>query len=243
LRVTGCKSFDFGSQIWDFGFLEGWILILIRWLMSCSGNILHIISKQKGPIMQKSIIFFLMIILLAPAAAFGDECVEGDCVNGKGTMNYSTGHKFTGEFKDGVRHGEGVLLLPGGRKMVGVWVDNSIREGTFTASDGTIYEGQWEFRERNGRGTLTFPDGRKYIGDFKSDRRHGQGTMIWPDGRKYVGEFNRGARTGQGTMIYADGHKYTGEFKDGEKHGHGTLVSADGTKMVGAFQNGEFVKK
>ena len=193
--------------------------------------------------MKKSLLFILMIILIGPAVSFGDECVEGDCVNGKGTLVFSTGHKYTGGFKDGVRHGEGVLLMPGGRKIVGIWVDNAIREGTYTQPDGTIYEGQWEFRERNGQGILTFPDGRKYVGEFKSGPRHGKGTMTWPDGRKYVGEFSHGARTGQGTMIYPDGHEYTGEFKDGEKHGHGTLVSTDGTKMVGEFQNGEFVKK
>ena len=166
--------------------------------------------------MKKTLIFILVIVLFMPVAAFGDECVEGDCANGKGTMAYSTGHKYTGEFKDGVRHGEGIMLMPGGRKMVGVWVDNQIREGTFTAPDGTIYEGQWEFRERNGRGTLTFPDGRKYVGEFKSGRRHGQGTMTWPDGRTYVGEFKQGERTGQGTMTYPDGKMVEGQFKNGE---------------------------
>ena len=166
--------------------------------------------------MQKTLIFILMIILLGPAASFGDECVEGDCVNGKGTMNFSTGHKYTGGFKDGVRHGEGVMLMPGGRKIVGVWAENEIRTGTFTAPDGTIYEGQWEFRERNGQGTLTFPDGRKYVGEFKSGQRHGRGTMTWLDGRVYVGDFEHGARTGQGTMTYPDGRTEKGEFKDGE---------------------------
>ena len=193
--------------------------------------------------MQKAILFILLLLFLVPGVAFSDECVEGDCVNGNGTMVYSTGHKYTGHFKDGVRHGEGVMLLPGGRKIVGVWVENEIREGTFSAPDGSIYEGQWQFRERNGQGTLTFPDGRKYIGEFKSDQRHGQGTMTWPDGRVYAGDFEHGARTGQGTMTYPDGKKYSGEFKDGEKHGHGTLIDADGKTVEGQFKNGEFVKK
>jgi hypothetical protein len=166
--------------------------------------------------MKITLIFFLLLILLAPTIAFADECVEGDCVNGQGTMHYSTGHKFTGEFKDGVRHGKGVMLMPGGRKIVGVWVANEIREGTYTAPDGTIYEGQWEFRERNGRGTLTFPDGRKYVGEFKSGQRHGRGTMTWPDGRKYVGDFQEGTRTGHGIMTDSDGKTVEGEFKDGE---------------------------
>ena len=166
--------------------------------------------------MKITLAFILMIILLVPAIAVGDECVEGDCVNGRGTMVFSTGHKYTGGFKDGVRHGNGVLLMPGDRKIVGVWVDNEIREGTFTDSDGTIYEGQWEFRERNGQGTLTFPDGRKYVGEFKSGQRHGKGTMTWPDGRVYVGDFKHGVRTGHGTMTYPDGRTVEGEFKDGE---------------------------
>jgi hypothetical protein len=170
----------------------------------------------KGWIMKKTLMCILAIILCVPAVSFGDECVEGDCVNGKGTLIFSTGHKYTGEFKDGVRHGKGVMLLPGGRKIVGTWSENEIREGTYTEPDGTVYEGQWEFRERNGRGTLTFPDGRKYVGDFKSGQRHGQGTMTWPDGRVYVGDFEHGARTGQGTMTYPDGRTERGEFEDGE---------------------------
>ena len=166
--------------------------------------------------MKIALTFILLIILLVPAVSFGNECVEGDCVNGKGTMVLATGHKYTGEFKDGIRHGEGVLLMPGNRKIVGVWVNNEIRQGTFTGADGTIYEGQWEFRERNGQGTLTFPDGRKYVGEFKSGQRHGKGTMTWPDGRTYVGDYNHGARTGHGIMTYPDGKVVEGEFKDGE---------------------------
>ena len=193
--------------------------------------------------MKKSFLLILLIICLGSLDSFGDDCIEGDCVNGKGTMVYATGHQFTGGFKDGERHGDGVLLMPGGRKIVGVWENNEIREGTYTQPDGTTYEGQWMFRERNGQGTLTFPDGRKYIGEFKSGLRHGQGTMIYPDGRKYVGEFIYGERAGSGTMTYADGHKYTGEFKAGEINGHGTMIYPDGKKLEGEFKNGEFVDK
>ncbi len=193
--------------------------------------------------MKKTFILILIITSLVPAVSFADKCVEGDCVNGKGTMVTATGHKYTGMFKDGLRHGEGIMLMPGKRKIVGVWVANEPREGTFTAPDGTVYEGQWEFRERNGQGTLIFPDGKKYVGAFKSGQRHGKGTMTWLDGRTYVGDFKHGARTGNGTMTYPDGKKYTGEFKDGERHGQGTLVYADGKTVEGEFKDGDFVGK
>ena len=199
---------------------------------------------MKGGVkMKRAFLVILLIICFAPPDSFGDDCIKGDCVNGQGTMVYSTGHKFSGEFKDGVRHGDGVLLMPGDRKIVGTWQNNEIVEGTFTQSDGTEYVGQWKFRERNGQGTLTFADGRKYTGEFKSGQRHGKGTMIYPDGRKYVGNFNYGEKSGFGTMTYPDGRKYTGEFKAGQKEGQGTMIYSDGKKIEGEFKNGEFVGK
>jgi len=191
--------------------------------------------------MRKIYIVTLLASLLLPFTAVADECTEGDCINGNGTMVFATGHKYSGGFKDGLKHGKGILLMPGDRKIVGVWESNEIKSGTYTESDGTRYEGQWMFRERNGWGTLTFPDGRKYVGEFKSGQRHGQGSMTYSDGRRYVGEFQIGERNGNGTMTYPDGRIYTGEFKDGEKNGQGTLVYPDGKKLEGTFKNGEFV--
>ena len=166
--------------------------------------------------MKAWLTILLFVGLLSASGALADECIEGDCVNGTGTMVYSTGHKFTGGFKEGMRHGKGVMLMPGKRKIVGVWQDNEITEGTITYSDGRTYTGHWKFRERTGQGTLTWSDGRKYTGEFKNDQRHGKGTLIYPDGRKYVGDFKFGERTGQGTLYMPDGTKLVGEFKDGE---------------------------
>lgn len=184
---------------------------------------------------------FILAVALLPLAAFADECTQGDCKNGKGTFVFSTGHTYSGMFKDGLRHGDGVLLMPGGRKIVGTWQNNEIVKGTYTEPNGTVYQGHWKYRERNGRGSLTYPDGRKYTGEFKSNQRHGHGTMIYPDGRKYIGSFLFGERTGQGTLTYPDGGRYTGEFKDGERTGKGAMVYPDGKRLEGMFKNGEFV--
>jgi hypothetical protein len=162
------------------------------------------------------IIIPLVFLFFLPPT-YADECYVGNCTNGHGTMLYSTGHQYVGEFKDGQRNGRGILVLPGGRKLEGVWENNHIIEGIYTKPDGTKYVGYWKNDERNGQGELTFPDGRKYIGEFKNGYRHGKGTMTYPDGRKYIGDFSFGERTGDGTMIYPDGRIYRGKFKDGER--------------------------
>jgi len=189
--------------------------------------------------------FFLFILplVLIPTNALCDQCVSGDCVNGSGTMKYSTGHTYTGEFKNGLRHGKAVMHMPGGRILEGTWQNNEIIEGTLTFHDGTRYEGQWKFREREGRGVLTFSDGRTYIGDFRSGQRHGQGTMVFPDGRKYVGDFNRGERTGRGTLTFPDGSVYEGEFQAGNRTGAGMMRFPDGRTQTGLFENGVFLGK
>lgn len=191
--------------------------------------------------MKTPVSILALILMMAGGLSAADQCIEGNCENGQGTILYATGHKFSGTFKDGDRHGEGVLILPGGRKLVGVWEFNEIRRGTYTFADGTVYEGQWQFRERSGKGTLTYADGRRYEGDFSNGQRHGTGMMTWPDGRRYSGDFQHGERTGKGTMTYPDGRRYVGEFRDGERTGWGKLIYPNGRVEEGNFENGTYL--
>ena len=90
------------------------------------------------------ILFFSFLI---PSLTFGVEkkCIEGDCKNGQGTLTYSDGLKYVGEFKDGVYHGQ----------------------GTLTHSDGSKYVGEFKKGFRHGQGTFTTPDGSKNYIEYK----------------------------------------------------------------------------
>ena len=193
----------------------------------------------KRQIMTFSLTFLWLLLL--PVRAIADQCVEGDCVNSKGIMIYSTGHKYIGEFKNGKRDGQGFLTMPGGRTFEGQFRQNAPIKGTYTCPNGQVYTGTWEFFERNGQGTLKYPDGRFYEGAFKSGLRTGKGVMIYPDGHCYVGDFLRGKRTGKGIMTYPDGRVYTGDFKDGERSGRGVMIPPNGERLEGQFVNGEYV--
>ena len=69
----------------------------------------------------------LLLLLYVPLLGIGQQnCVSGDCENGKwsdntqGTLIFGNGDKYVGEFKDKKKHG---------------------KKGTLTFSNGNKYEG------------------------------------------------------------------------------------------------------
>lgn len=81
---------------------------------------------------------------------------------------FSNGDKYVGEYKEGIKHGQ----------------------GTYTFSDGKEYVGEYQDGKAHGQAVFTFPDGGKYEGEYKDGEPHGQGTFTYPNGIKYVGEYN-----------------------------------------------------
>jgi len=193
--------------------------------------------KNRG---MASTIIVAALLMLLPLVAHADQCTEGDCVNGKGTMVYSTGHKYTGEFKNGLRDGEGLhdhARRPDAERPVSIQTRSSkgptpTRMEKFTPASGS-------FASATAGGTLKYADGRVYDGEFKSGLRHGKGVMTWPSGRRYEGDFVKGNRTGKGTLTYPDGRVYTGDFVDGEQTGRGVMTLPGGKRLEGRFTKGE----
>ena len=75
-------------------------------------------------------------------------CVEGDCQNGFGTFTWSTGARYTGNFKKGRQQGHGKLTLP----------------------NGASYVGQWKTGMRWGKGTALYSSGKKLTGDWVKNK-------------------------------------------------------------------------
>ena len=111
--------------------------------------------------------------------------------------------------------------------------------GTYTATDGAVYVGEFRSGKYNGRGSATWPNGDRYVGEFLNDQFHGQGVYTGEKSFVYVGEFREGKFNGIGTYTSSSGMKYVGEWRDDEKHGQGTYTWPSGRVYIGQFREDE----
>ena len=98
-----------------------------------------------------------------------------DKFNGFGKEGLPNGNIYEGYFKDGQRHGEGLMEY--------VKVPGSVADGK--------YQGDWVEGKYNGRGKEKYKNGNVYEGQFKNDKRHGKGRMEYAlrAGAKFEGYY------------------------------------------------------
>lgn len=188
---------------------------------------------------------------------------EGDILNGlrhgEGTYVAPDGvSKYTGQWKDGCRHGVGRLSfdLQGESYYHGQWEEGCKHGfGRQVWPSRNVYEGEWRLGRMWGTGTMTWKDGvmmEQYTGDWEDNQPTGEGTHTWhavepkvdsleremPSQQMnncYKGQWKGGVRHGQGTFFYASGAKYSGSWEDGLKEGLGRYVNEDGQVHTGTF--------
>ena len=142
--------------------------------------------------------------------------------HGKGSIVYSNGEKYAGDWEHGQRHGTGV----------------------YTYADGGSYDGQWDRDKISGEGRARYADGNVYEGSWVNGKIHGTGKLETSK-FSYDGEWRDGKKHGEGSCRYHDnGDDYEGSWAEDKWHGHGvwTLRGEDGSvheKFVGDMLNGQ----
>ncbi|MFM1897347.1 MAG: hypothetical protein RLZZ385_2421 [Pseudomonadota bacterium] len=172
------------------------------------------------------------------------ECVYGDCENGRGTLELQVEWGkaiYRGNFRDGQFDGSGRLEVP----------------LSFTSK--AIYNGNWTAGKRNGRGTYwNGDDHHLYIGEWRDDKRHGRGSYFfnltdWRENQytefwlsqnteNYTGEFVNDLYQGKGVYRWKDGSRFEGGFWANEKHGFGTYYYSTGTARQQLWDYGDFIR-
>ena len=88
---------------------------------------------------------------------------------------YQSGAIYTGSWRGGFRHGEGVMEYPCGSRYSGKWSwGYPFGVGTFHHADGEEYVGEWKNPNTMGRGSFML-SGKKALDRWKNGLRDGYG--------------------------------------------------------------------
>lgn len=146
-------------------------------------------------------IILLVAVFMASGSLYSDEnaktaanpCYKGNCVNGKGEMNFPTGDVYKGTFRKGIMHGKGEMTWKNGDRYKGSWKDGKMDgRGEMKWANGDRYNGMWKDNQMNGTGEMTWKNGMKYTGQWKNGKQHGNGMLISTDRKVTRGKWDNG---------------------------------------------------
>jgi hypothetical protein len=168
---------------------------------------------------------------------------------GQGTLRFSEGTVYEGQWKAGKQDGVGTLRRASGEVYEGEYrLGQRTGKGKLRYADGASYEGEWKANAMEGFGTYTFTDGSTYEVSGASPSHPAPvplaptwllpGSHLAPaclcsppracdvNGRSLAsccaqGEWKGGERTGKGTMRWSDGEIEVGRYVSGEQVGEG----------------------
>ena len=141
--------------------------------------------------------------------------------DGFGTLSsLDNKYLYTGEWKDGLKHGKGQLI-----------------------TEKIKYSGKFENDIFSGnKGVLCDEKGNIYEGDFVNGKFEGYGHYKMSNGDNYIGQFKNGYFEGKGQLTDKKGNVFNGNFVRGQKDGFGLIVKSNGETIEGKYKNGIFFK-
>ncbi|KAF7087177.1 hypothetical protein CFC21_090384 [Triticum aestivum] len=163
----------------------------------------------------------------------------GSTPEGSGRYTWSDGTIYDGEWRTGMRHGQGKTLWPSGASYEGEYAGGYIYgEGTYTGQDNIVYKGRWKLNRKHGLGCQTYPNGDMFQGSWIQGEIQGHGKYTWGNGNTYTGNMKNGKMSGKGTFTWKNGDSYEGNWLDGMMHGYGIYTWSDCGYYVGTWTRG-----
>ena len=163
--------------------------------------------------------------------------------HGKGTLKYSNGSTYTGEFFEGSKNGNGHYISSEGYEYVGDWLSGKqTGKAQVNYKNGDLYTGNVKNGLRHGQGELfQVSSSRNYKGQWNADTLHGEMEITDPNWT-FHGSIQVSTGTGSGTFNYKDGSKYSGDIVAFKREGEGTLTFKSGEIISGLWTSNVNVK-
>jgi len=176
-----------------------------------------------------------------------------------GPIQYADLSTYTGQYKEGKRHGRGRLVFKDGSLYEGLFVDDKFSiwgfhihpggdfysgeykdglpngTGHFDNGDNVIYDGSWKDGKQNGHGVEVQVGKATYVGQFKNSMKEGYGKFDWIDKTYYHGQFANNDLHGVGRYHWNDGRDYHGQWRRNKMNGIGKYKWSDQKYYIGFY--------
>ncbi|KAM7262914.1 hypothetical protein ACFE04_000597 [Oxalis oulophora] len=163
----------------------------------------------------------------------------GNAPEGSGKYVWSDGCMYEGEWKRGMRHGNGKIKFPSGAIYDGEFSGGYMHgAGTYFGSDKLTYKGRWRLNLKHGLGYQVYPNGDIHEGSWIQGTPEGPGKYTFANGNVYLGNFKGGKMSGKGTLTWINGDLFEGSWLNGKMHGVGVYRWTDGGCYVGTWTLG-----
>ncbi|PNT75254.1 hypothetical protein BRADI_1g29140v3 [Brachypodium distachyon] len=164
--------------------------------------------------------------------------LSGEIPEGSGRYIWSDSCcMYEGEWRRGMRHGQGRTLWPSGAIYQGEYSGGYMDgEGTYVGSSS--YKGRWKLNRKHGLGLQTFPNGDIFQGSWVQGQMEGHGRYTWANGNTYVGTMRNGLMSGKGILTWNNGDSFQGSWLDGMMHGYGLYTWEDSGYYLGTWTRG-----
>lgn len=155
------------------------------------------------------------------------------------TFHYSSGFVYEGSFCNGRMEGKGSYLSSAGDVHEGEYHDSLLHGHAIVKyHNGDYYEGSYVHGKKQGEGRFVCRNGDVYEGCFQRNKRQGKGIFtLSQEKERYEGNFHQDSMHGFGSYYYNNGDRYEGEWSKGKMHGQGKYVCANGDVYEGAYED------
>lgn len=88
--------------------------------------------------------------------------------SGKGVFKYVNGDTYSGDWKNGKKHGQGSYRYASdGSSLVGKWEDGTFVDGKWVLATGVFFVGSFKYNQPIGEGCWVMPNGNQVFGKFE----------------------------------------------------------------------------
>lgn len=159
--------------------------------------------------------------------------------SGFGEYFFVGGERYSGEWSEDVRHGQGCTFYSVRDRYDGSFQCDQLHgAGTYAFSSGDLYVGGYVDNKRHGTGQYEFANGDVYTGEWRDGRKHGAGEFQSAAGSLFVGEWANDAYHGLGTYFFSAGHCFEGTWASGKRQGGGVQHYKGGAIELSCYHEG-----